>query len=246
MQSLGGGWQNIAPSMEGISYSGIWGETEDDFFVVGSEGTIARYRDGQPWETWRLQSGANLESIWGTHSGNIFAAGDAGTIVHFDGVSWETMDSGTTQALSAVHGRNSQEVYAVGADGSILFFNGSAWRSLDSGTELTLNGVWCREDGQTVVVGSGGLVLNQGDELGEDTPWLVQDGVSLFSLYDVTGDGEGNTYAVGYNGTVVMYDGLNWQPVHPGRHDLLYAVDLDPCGSLVAAGDWGLVLQYGY
>jgi len=90
------------------------------------------------------------------------------------------------------------------------------------------------------------LVLNHSGILGEDTPWLVQDSTTPFSLYSVTGDGDGNLFAVGNNGVVISYDGETWSSMSPDHNDRLNAADLDPCGNLIGAGHWGTVLRHGY
>ena len=63
---------------------------------------------------------------------------------------------------------------------------------------------------------------------------------------DVRDDGEGRTYAVGYNGIVVQYDGSEWSILTSGFHDRLNAVDIDPCGNIIMAGHWGIILRNGY
>ena len=134
--SMGDGWVDIAPDIEDVDYSAIWGESPDDFFVVGGGGLIARYRTGRTWIVWRLQNGANLEGIWGSASDNIYAVGAAGVIVHFDGVSWETVESGTTLSLASVHGRGPADVYAVGLGGAIVHYDGVVWKPLSSGVSV--------------------------------------------------------------------------------------------------------------
>jgi len=127
-----------------------------------------------------------------------------------------------------------------------MYWNGIIWRPMESHSIVDLTGVHCRPDGQTVIVGVGGLALNHSGEIGEDSPWLAQDSRSPFSLYDVRDDGEGRTYAVGYNGIVVQYDGSEWSILTSGYHDRLNAVDIDPCGNIIMAGHWGIILRNGY
>jgi hypothetical protein len=243
--SLGDGWVDIAPDIEDADYSAIWGESADDFFVVGNRGLIARYQTGRPWTLWRLQSEANLEGIWGSGSRDIYAVGAGGVIVHFDGVSWETIESGTTLSLSAVHGRGPSDIYAVGLGGTIVHFDGVIWKALASGVGISLNGVYSRPEGETVVVGDGGTILHSGPGQNGGTVWeqpTVQ--ATSFSLAAVTGDTGGLVYAAGNNGVILSYDGQQWTPVPTGYFDPLNAIHVSPCGGLHAAGLWGLILEY--
>jgi hypothetical protein len=243
--STGGGWVDIAPDVEDVDYSAVWGESPDDFFVVGNRGLIARYQTGRPWTLWRLQNEANLEGIWGSGPRDIYAVGAGGVIVHFDGVSWETVESGTTLSLSAVHGRGPSDIYAVGLGGSIVHFDGVVWKALASGVGTSLYGVYSRPEGETVVVGESGIILHSGPGQDGGTTWEpppVYD--TELSLSAVTGDARGNVYAVGNNGLILRYEGQQWTPVPTGYFDPLNAIHISPCGGLHAAGWWGMILEY--
>ena len=245
LQSSGNGWVDIAPHLDDVNYTAIWGAGPDDFFVTAKKGVILRFQSGA-WTIWHLNSRKNLEGIWGTAPDDIFAVGAGGTIVHFDGVSWETMDSGTTLSLSAVHGRGNGDVYAVGLGGTILHFDGIVWRQLDSGVQTALNGVWSRPGAETIVVGEGGLVLHSGASESGSLGWSAPSNLlTSFSLSDVTGNAEGEVFAVGYNGVVLRYDGQEWDIMPTGYFDPLSAIHIGPCGHIYAAGLWGSILKYG-
>lgn len=247
LMTLGDGWVDIAPDVGDVDYAAVWGTGAEDFFAVGNGGVIVRYQEGRPWHVWRLQSGANLEGIWGTDTGNVYAVGSGGTIVRFDGVSWETMESGTTLSLAAVHGRGRGDIYAVGLGGTILHFDGVRWLNLPSGVATAIKGVYSRPEGETVVVGDGGLILHSGSDQSGGTRWdPPATPATSFSIFGVTGDTDGNVYAVGYNGVVLRHDGEKWDSLATGYYDPLYAIDVGPCGSLHAAGLWGLILEYSH
>jgi hypothetical protein len=245
LQSSGDGWVDIAPNLEGVNYSAIWGAGPDDFFVTGSGGVIARFQTGV-WTVWKLNALLNLEDIWGMTTDDIFAVGAGGIILHFDGVSWESMDSGTTRSLSAVHGRGSGDVYAVGLGGTILHFDGIIWRQLDSGVQTALNGVWSRPGAETIVVGDSGLVLHRTADQSGGATWTAPPArLTSFSLAAMSGTPGGDVYAVGYNGVVMRYDGAAWDIMPTEHFDPLNAIHVGPCGDIYAAGFWGLILKYG-
>jgi hypothetical protein len=203
-----------------------------------------RYQTGRPWTVWELVSGVNLEAIWGIDNGSIFAVGQNGAIFHFDGYVWEEMESGTTYPLLAVHGRGAQDVYAVGLGGTIVHFDGIVWTPLESGVFGPLEAVWCRPGTETVIVGDAGLSLHgTGDGSGQ-TIWESRGSGASFPLFGLTGDSRGKVYAAGSNGLVLEYEGEGWSELATDRHDQLDSIALDPCGNLLCAGYWGLILEY--
>ncbi len=240
----GGGWLNIAPALEGIDYTGVWGVSADDFFVVGDDGVILRYQAGRPWSVWWMQSGMNLAAVWGVDTGDVFAAGAGGTVVHFDGERWETMATHTEIALSDIHGRNAQDICAVGQEGTIIHFDGIVWRVLDSGTEDALYGVWCMADGESIAVGANGVALHNEGAPGAGSAWHTRNSDTFDTLYAMAGSG-GTVWAGGANGAVVRYEGGVWSELDSGDRNRVTGMWASTCGNLHTVGFWGVILRYG-
>ena len=80
---------------------------------------------------------------------------------------------------------------------------------------------------------------------GVQAMWFAKNSGTAFTLFAITGDELGNTYAVGYNGLVVHYHNNSWDSRTTGSHDRLNAISVGPDGELFAAGLWGLILRYG-
>jgi len=146
-------------------------------------------------------------------------------------------------SLAAIHGRSPLDVYAVGLGGTVLHFDGVVWSALDAGTDASLEGVWCADDSAYVVGADGTILGGVSDEFGTTT-WTTQSSSTVFSLFDVTGAGDGTIYASGYSGVVLRNEGNGWSVMDTGRFDRLNGISADPCGELHVAGLWGLVLHY--
>ncbi len=79
-----GKWQKIAPASVPTTQNlnGVFGNDENDFYVVGNNGTIL-YNKGAGFELVPTAdvTTENLNSIWGSDRTGIYAVGDNGTIV---------------------------------------------------------------------------------------------------------------------------------------------------------------------
>ncbi|MDY6834697.1 MAG: hypothetical protein SVY53_07880 [Chloroflexota bacterium] len=106
-----------------FSFSGVWGSSHQDVFVVGgmtrygsSMSSIWHY-NGTSWEEQDYVSGSMLYDVCGTSSDNVFAVGrgtSGRSIMHYDGDSWSSMSSDFTGTLKAGWGSSSSNVFAVG------------------------------------------------------------------------------------------------------------------------------------
>ena len=62
--------------------NGIWGDSGENAFVVGTGGTILHF-DGTNWIPAINVTRQNLWGIWGSSDGDVFAVGDHQLTLHF-------------------------------------------------------------------------------------------------------------------------------------------------------------------
>jgi photosystem II stability/assembly factor-like uncharacterized protein len=106
----------------------IWGNSSDDFFVVGAEGTIKRW-NGSAWTSMTINDGIRPEirGIFGAPAGDVWAVGEQGTVLRYSGTGnvWTHivqdpanplpgMTIPTTRNLNSVWACAADSVYAVG------------------------------------------------------------------------------------------------------------------------------------
>ncbi len=118
-------------------FYGVWGNGEDDVYVVGQPGLIYHF-DGTAWERQACPTSVALTSVWGDpESGRIYVTGHGGVILRSTGDgNWSTMGTGTAQDLYDVGefiqvkpGGETRYVLAVGNRGTILRLAGDAWQA---------------------------------------------------------------------------------------------------------------------
>jgi hypothetical protein len=85
-----------APTLTGfdtdtiIALHGVWIAGPNDVWVVGSSGTVRRWRgDPRLFETYdEVPTKQHLRAIAGSSPSDIWIAGDEGTVFHYDGTAW--------------------------------------------------------------------------------------------------------------------------------------------------------------
>ena len=63
-------------------FTEMWGTSERDVFLVGSEGMILHY-DGSVWRQMEAMTRLSLGAVWGRNSGSVFAVGAVGRVQHY-------------------------------------------------------------------------------------------------------------------------------------------------------------------
>jgi hypothetical protein len=137
--------------------------------------------------------------------------GNAGTIIDWDGVAntWEVTQDGGTANFAAVDGKNGTDLIAVGGAGAWSNIDGTWTAQTSAGYKF--NDVWY--DGTTAVaVGDDGLIgtFNSGEE---DAEWIFDDSATNVHLYGVSGTNDSDVWAVGQDGTVLHWNGTDWQEI---------------------------------
>ena len=176
---------------------------------------------GAAHSTWYIETSpttVTLYDIWGESESDIFAVGEQETILHNDGTGWlEVSSLGNGDTLRDVSGNSGSNVYAVGDNGLVKHFDGNDWKDPDGfvNPSVNLNGVWVSAGGEVFIVGGFSPDIGQttiihfdGTSTWSDMPSGIQD-----TLEAVWGSSETDVFAVGANGTILHYDGIEWLPM---------------------------------
>ncbi len=192
-----------------------------DVFAVGDSGTILHY-DGTSWSAMASPTTDNLNSIWGSSSTHAIAVGDNGTILHYDGLNWLEAQSNTTNNLNGIWGSSTVYAFAVGDAGTFLYYYNGSWSSpMPPGTiPANLNAVWGSPDkaNDTYCVGDGGTIGHFGGSI----PGGFMDSGTTENIKDIWGSSSRNVFAVGNNGTFLLYNGNgnSWSAIMSGIYTI--------------------------
>ena len=206
----------------------IWGSAENDIYVAVRQ---LHHYDGVSWTT----APVNAQWVTGTSKNNVIAADYSG-IFAFDGAEWDTL---RTMDAVAIHGLSSATDGSVfySALGDISIWNGSTW------TDTTLPG---DDYAGSVIAFSKDDALAKGRYpypayRWDGVTWKVEPGVNGFTVF--AGTSASDVYACGFNGYVLHFDGLAWDPLPIGTGLNLHAASL--VGSnLIVAGEQSEVLAW--
>lgn len=152
-----------------VPLRGIWGETANELFVVGDEGTILHYDNPAPGiESWQqipceLNGGmpcGRLNAVWGSSRFDVHVVGENGVTLRFDSQSWSSPTVISTEHLLDLGG-GPEHVFAVGASGSLFHRERDAWTPVHSGTDQKLTSVWGLDNPRALILGGEGATIRR-------------------------------------------------------------------------------------
>lgn len=229
----------------------INGCSDTSVLTVGDNGTIYLYKDNE-WQKIVSPTPQNLNGVW-YNPLIAYIAGDNGTLLGngFWMPHWMAIETGTTATLYDVWASSCDSVYIVGEGGTILHLDESGVTAMDSGTTKDLYAVWGTSDSNVYAVGAFNAVLHyDGNDNGtwEQDPavpsgWYWHTGIWGSSESDIYLVGVG-TDAVNYPGTILHFDGTDWDPVPSGVEYKLYDVWGNAYDTVYIVGEEGTVLHY--
>jgi len=228
-----------------ISFSDIWGSSENNVFVVG-DGIVFHY-DGNQW-TEMLKDNISFSDIWGSSENNVFVVGGnwhEGVIFHYDGKHWTEMFKSDIGPFHDVWGTTSNNVFATAGYGNnktYFHYDGNHWTTItqkdmeeDHNPKSDVNsssnfshlndddwfsGIWGNAETNVLTIG-----MYDYDKY-NDYPYYYH-----FSLYDDDLD------------TIFRYDGNQWTVVATGigisLNDIMGVGD-----DVFMVGDHGTILHY--
>ncbi|HMA17380.1 MAG TPA: hypothetical protein VKS03_02985 [Thermoanaerobaculia bacterium] len=226
------GWEPRQVETRLTHFSGVWGSSASDVFVVGSRGIILHF-DGARWARQKSGTGKNLAAVWAISGTDAFAVGLDGVILHFDRRGWKTERSGTSKSLLAIWGASASDVFAVGRGGTILHFDGRRWTPQASPTRYDLSAIWGSSATDVFAAGDHGTILRF-----DGTRWTQP--VPSFGYHwrftALGGTSAANVYASGsrrpsgqlsekvLEGIVLRFDGRSWMPVQGADSQVIEGV----------------------
>jgi photosystem II stability/assembly factor-like uncharacterized protein len=218
-----------------------------DAWAVGEDRTVLRSagRTGR-WTIEPVPPGTGRLNAVGVVQTSGWAVGDAAVILKLAGTTWtaEPPPPEITADLHGVHA-DASGAWAVGSAGTVLSWTGSAWerQARDAGVTATLRAVHFAGD-FGVAAGDNGTILTTTDRGQNWTVQTVPEGAG--DLHGVCAADTQHAWAVGTQGTVLVFDGTTWayQPVSPRVTATLRAVAFTGPGEGTAVGDRGTALAF--
>ena len=237
----GTSWTNMGAVDAARSLVGVWGTSSENVYAIDGH-TVLHY-DGSRWSTSMTGPGFSiLREVWGTSSSNIYVVGTSGALLHYDGLQWTEMRI-TDEDLVDVSGTGRSDIRIVTFANHLFHYDGSVWTQEPLFPPHRLNGVWAQSDANVYVVGDHGAIFNrQGAVV---APMHVIPSGTSEDLYAVWGNTPGSIYAAGANGTLLRYNGTDWNPIVTGTTVTLRDVWSTSDDVVYVVGDDGTILQGG-
>lgn len=211
-------------------------------FVISTKGVAYLY-NGTTALAMALPSTDNLTGVYAAAPNVAFAVGLMGTIHRYDGTAWTRMAVPTTRHLRGVCGFSPSDVYAVGDSGTTLHYDGTRWTSSQVAVNSHLASVYCAAPNAIFAGGYNGLAVVLHTTNGQTWTSLPLPPRS-WGIRSISGTSARDVYAVGWNATMVHYDGTTWSQT-PSPWDEwstnLITVAAAP-GIAIAGGAEGLTL----
>ncbi|MFH2007689.1 MAG: MopE-related protein, partial [bacterium] len=259
------GWQGAVFRFNGSSWpshdsgtsadlAAVWGTGPGDVFVVSDDGMILHY-DGNDWGPVGSGTTEDLTAVWGSRPDDVFAVGGYNTIVRFDGVGWTQMTSRQDEFYRAIWGSGPHDVYAVKYDGSVgtvVRYDGNAWSPVYQRSDANFTAVWGSGPTDVFFAGLDGFIMAVPFVVRFDgTDWTDMD-IDVSTewldsgefLYALGGTGPDDVFAVGSNGAILHYDGVEWSAQDSGTSLDLRAVAAAAPDDVFAVGKEGAILHY--
>jgi len=249
----GSAWSDITAAAgveSGITLWGIEGNGNSNFFIAGTAGTIRMY-NGSIWTNKDVASGPDFLGVW-CDASDAIAVGTGGSIYHLSGgppwagsFSQEAIGL-TSNTLTSVWATAYTDLHIAGYSGTYIYNDGTYhdYSSTTGASTHDLKSIWRNKATSNIyAAGCGGLIISTP---APGTAWTQMASGTSNELRGMSGLNVSpeDTFAVGYNGTVVHYDGSAWS-LSPGTTLDLNAVWADSStGKAIAVGNSGTALLF--
>lgn len=207
----------------------VWSTGPDKAFVVGGDGVIRHY-DGSSVTDMPSGTTSPMFDVWGASPTSVFA-GTQQDVLHYDGVNWSSTGFPDTYARN-IWGFASNDVYVAGGNAYHVFhFNGAGWTNVYT-TSVSMAGLWgSATDDMWVAPQFQSTQFFHFDGVGWG-PVAVPTG----DYNDIWGRAADDIYAVGKNGLVTHYDGVDWTTVPGAPVEWFSRIDGSGANMFVLAG----------
>ena len=236
---------------------GIWGNSGEDVFAVGGNGTILHY-NGMNWSEMESGTTNDLEDIWGTGENDVFAVGENGTMIHYNGKTWSKINSGTSKDLDSVWGSSQNDIFVTGNGFTrgggdyinfILHYNGNTWSEAyrveaDVTRPERLYDIWGSSGINVFVVGHYSTIFYY-----NGSSWSKMKSGIVTNFSGIWGSSENDVYTVGWNryadNKICHYDGNTWSEIYSDESlGALFDVWGSSNTDVFAVGGEGAIFHY--
>lgn len=238
--------QSPAPDLYGVGV--ISGE---DFYVSGQKGSLFHFQDG----AWTAEATGITYDLFGVHAsraGGVFAVGAFGTLIELRGGHWiQSQIALPTATLRSLWRAADGRMFAVGSGGAVSMFDGLTWKiqitNDPSEPPRDLHAVTGFSGDEVYAAGDRGAILKYNGK-----KWTLMTIAGPYNVdADLRGlagvlnaDGSRTLLAVGLDSRAVRLEDKVWQDMTLGVTGDLNAVAVREDGSILAAGDRGLLLVF--
>jgi hypothetical protein len=211
-------WKTVFSDLPGALFS-VWGRSENDVWVVGSDandgrGPLILHYDGVRWVRSAVASAGDFWWVHGFDGGPVYMGGSKGVIVRFESGRFTRVQTPPTAgSVFGIWGSEPGEVWAVGGD---------------------------------VAYGTGAFIWRLSTDRFEDVGPLPVPATDVIAYFKVWGTGKNDVWFVGSPGLSMHFDGTRFERVGPGIDDPLFTVHARPAGDLYAAvggADLGVLIE---
>ncbi|TMM47787.1 WD40/YVTN/BNR-like repeat-containing protein [Colwellia ponticola] len=229
---------------------------KDGVLIVGDQGHLY-YLNGLRLDKLESNSHHDLMDIIVLPTGEAIVVGDFGTIMTaaedftkalapppkaVEVSPWQAMETQNTRQLWQVSEGVNGNCYACGEAGTVLRLTdltNDCWETLPPPSDLAVHCVWDSGNGLFAAGQLGRIYRFGGQE------WTLHFDLHLdITILAMWGSSPNSIYAVGDEGLILHFDGLNWQRMASGTKSALYGLWAWDNEHLLAPGDFGLILRY--
>ena len=238
-------WKTLPSARTNGWLMAIWGTSSQNVYA-GGDGVLMKY-NGRKSSYFNLPTNRFIRSIWGRSESDIYAAGhdqlDAyefrGIIMHFDGSQWSVVyENEQVTDFSDIMGLPSGEIYAIGRDG-IYVNDGAEWYEFPDSNRGGC-GIWVVSP-ENIFANSGGGSFSHYYNGSWTTVELCGYGVITDALW---GRSPTEVYAVGPEGSVFLYNGTSWNPMHSATPVSLFSVTGYGDSGIITVGQAGATQHF--
>lgn len=154
----GTAWSSIASGGASEVYSGVWGSSASDIYLVGNDGGagIVRHYNGSTWTKVHTVANNPLLAVWGSSASDVYAIGAPDTATPLAHYTTTWMNVTTTANGSALWGSGPDDIFAAGASG-IYHYNGTTWDDRAS-NNMVINAIHGSARNNVIAVGPNGSI----------------------------------------------------------------------------------------
>lgn len=228
-----------------LDLNDIWGTSLDDFWAVGSGGTLLHWANNAWTQASVPGVTQELRAVRGDITGGLWAVGDGGVVLRYEGASWNKIPFPTTDNLHGLWLDGTGRPWVVGDRGISARITGKQVDVFSTGITTRLRSVYGIGGQDIWAAGDAGVLLRF---LG--TSWSIVESGTRQNLYSISGASDSSLWVVGGGGTILHYGGLYWTSDIVGRTARpLYALSginnaaQRSVTALLAVGEQGTVLR---